>query len=134
MDGETRTIVRAFCEEMAEMKNLLRAIYTAVSPQGEAGGEDLVYQYPESPAGMVLQGGGTYTRDATINRRLHYLSVDAPEGVIVSVYRDNTLWMFASDEIGAMEMKNGVYFGALRIEVRNTTEVNQNWSIRFIFS
>jgi predicted peptidase len=133
MDGETRTIVRAVCEEMAEIKNLLRSIYVAVSPKGEMGGEDLVYQFPESMAAFTLPAGGTYARDMTVNRRLMYLSVDAPEGVIISVYRDNTFWMFASSEIGAMEFKKGVYFGDVRIEVRNTTEVNQNWSIRFIF-
>jgi len=134
MDGDMRTLARAICEEMAEIKNLLRAIYAAVSPKGETGAEDLVLQFPDSAAALTLAAGGTVVRDATVNRRLQYLSVDAPEGVIVSIYRDNTLWMFASDEIGAMEFKKGVYFGALRIEVQNTTEVAQNWSIRFIFS
>lgn len=134
MDGDMRTLARAICEEMADIKGLLRAIYAAVSPKGETGGEDLVLQFPNSAAALTLTAGATVVRDATVNRRLQYLSVDAPEGVIVSIYRDNTLWMFASDEIGAMEFKKGVYFGALRIEVQNTTEVAQNWSIRFIFS
>lgn len=133
MDGETRAVVRALCEEMADIKTLLRSIYVAVSPKGEAGGEDLVCQYPESAASLQLAAGETYTRETTVNRRLMYLSVDAPEGVVISVFRDNTLWMFASDEIGAMEFKKGVYVGALRIQVQNTTEVAQNWSIRFIF-
>lgn len=127
-------VIRALCEELADIKNLLRAIYTAVSPKGEAGGEDLVYQHPESAANHQLAAGATYTRDMSVNRRLMYLSVDAPEGVIISVYRDNTLWLFASDEIGAMEFKKGVFFGNLRIDVQNTTQVVQNWSIRFIFS
>lgn len=134
MDSDTRVLVKALCEEMADIKNLLRAIYTAVSPKGEAGGEDLVYQHPDSAANLQLAAGASYVRDMNVNRRLVYVSVDAPEGVIISVYRDNSLWMFASDEIGAMEFKKGVYVGNLRIEVQNTTQVAQNWSIRFIFS
>lgn len=127
-------VIRALCEEMAEVKNLLRGIHAAVSPKGEAGGEDLVYQYPDSAANLQLGAGESYYRDAPVNRRLMYLSVDAPEGVVISIYRDNILWMFATDEIGAMEFRKGVYFGNLRIEVQNTTQVAQNWSIRFIFT
>lgn len=127
-------VIRALCEELADIKNILRAIYAAVSPKGEAGGEDLVYQHPDSAANLQLAAGATYTRDMNVNRRLMYLSVDAPEGVVISLYRDNSLLMFASNEIGAMEFKKGVYVGNLRIEVQNTTAVAQNWSIRFIFS
>jgi len=127
-------VIRALCEELADIKNILRAIHTAVSPKGEAGGEDLVYQHPDSAGNLQLTAGGSYIRDMSVNRRLMYLSVDAPEGVVISIFRDNSLWMFASDEIGAMEFRKGVYFGNLRIEVVNTTQVAQNWSIRFIFS
>lgn len=127
-------VIKALCEEMADVKNLLRSIYTAISPKGETGSEDLVYQYPESAANLHLAAGELYTRETTVNRRLMYMSVDAPEGVVISVYRDNTLWLFATGEIGAMELKKGVYFGNLRIDAQNTTQVNQNWSIRFIFS
>lgn len=127
-------VVRALCEEMADVKQLLGSIYAVVSPKGDSGGEDLVLQYPESTANLQLAGEERYERETTVNRRLTYLSIDAPEGVVVSILRDNTLWMFASDEIGSMEFKRGVYFGTLKIVVENTTEVNQNWSIRFIFS
>jgi len=134
MDDDSRMVVRALCEEMAETKNLLRSIYAAVSPQGEAGGEDMVYQFPDSAGAMLLAGGGVYEKETAVNRRLVYISIDAPEGVIISIYRDNSLWMFSSDEIGALEFKKGVYFGGLKIRVVNTTEIAQNWSIRFIFS
>lgn len=127
---ELSCFAKVFCQEMGELKALLRKML----PQGESGYEDLVYQHPDSAANLQLAGGASYTRDMTVNRRLMYLSIDAPEGVIISIYRDNSLWMFASNEIGAMEFKKGVYFGSLRIDVQNTTEVTQNWSIRFIFS
>ena len=134
MDSDTRTLVKALCEEMAELKTLLKAINTAISPKGAAGGEDLVYQHPDSAGNLHLAAGGLYVRDMSVARRLVYLSVDVPEGVVISIYRDNTLWMFASNEIGAMEFKQGVYFGNIRIEVQNTTETDQTWSVRFIFS
>jgi len=126
--------MRMFCGEMGEIKQLLGSIYAAVSPKGDGGNEDLVLQYPESTANLQLAGEERYERETTVNRRLMYLSIDAPEGVVVSILRDNTLWMFASDEIGSMEFKRGVYFGTLKIVVENTTEVVQNWSVRFIFA
>lgn len=127
-------VARALCEEMEQVKGLLSQILTAVSPRGIGGAEDLVLQYPESTATLVLAPGETYTRETSVNRMLSYLSIDAPEGVIVTITRDNVPWLFASNEIGAMEFKKGVFFGALRIDVQNTTEITQNWSTRFIFT
>ncbi len=133
MDRDSMILVRALCEECAEMKTLLRDIALSVSPRGSAG-EDLVMQFPEATGDLTLAGGASYLRDTTVNRMLSYLSIDAPEGVLVTVYRDNVPWMFASDEIGAMEFKKGVWFGSLRVDVKNNTQIAQNWSARFIFS
>lgn len=134
MDKDSMIVARALCEEMEQVKSLLSEILTAVSPRGIGGAEDLVLQYPDSTAGLILEGEGSYSRETSVNRMLSYLSIDAPEGVIVTVTRDNVPWMFASNEIGAMEFKKGVYFGALKIDVQNTTQIAQNWSARFIFS
>lgn len=126
-------LIRAFCEEMRDIKILLKQMAAKNGAADPAGGGDLVYQFPDQVGAMFLPAGDTFRADVNVNRPLRYLSVDVPDGVIVTVFRDHALWLWASDEVGAMELRGGVFFGAIGIEVVNNSPVAQKWSVRAVF-
>jgi|Deesub1362B_J571_1020462.scaffolds.fasta_scaffold01638_5 hypothetical protein len=115
--------------ELIEEKILLAEISRKLE-----GDEDLLLQYPDSTNDLYLKAGDTYEREIEINKRLRYLSMDIPDGVFLEIYRNNSLWLFATGEIGAIQFKNGVKFEVLKIVVKNNSEIDQKWSLRFLFS
>ena len=115
--------------EIYEEKAILQEI--SYKLQGD---EDLLIQYPDSTADLYLKAGDTYERELQVNKRLFYLSIDVPDGVFLEIYRNNSLWMFATGEIGAIQFKNGVNFEVLKIVVKNSSGIDQKWSCRFLFA
>ncbi|MDD3039602.1 hypothetical protein [Bacteroides sp.] len=84
-------------------------------------------------AQSVVPVGGTVDVSQTINSNLRYISVDVPEGVTVTIYRNSVSWYITSNEIGALEFPNGVYFNTIRVYASNPTSVAQRISIKLIF-
>ena len=115
--------------EIYEEKAILQEI--SYKLQGD---EDLLIQYPDSTSNLYLKAGDTYERELQVNKRLFYLSIDIPDGVFLEIHRNNSLWMFATGEIGAIQFKNGVHFEVLKIVVKNSSGIDQKWSCRFLFA
>lgn len=115
--------------EIYEEKAILQEI--SYKLQGD---EDLLIQYPDSTSDLYLKAGDTYERELQVNKRLFYLSIDIPDGVFIEIYRNNSLWMFATGEIGAIQFKNGVHFEILKIVVKNQSGIDQTWSCRLLFA
>ncbi|WP_290597112.1 MULTISPECIES: hypothetical protein [unclassified Archaeoglobus] len=115
--------------EILEEKALLAEI-----SQKLEGDEDLLLQYPDSTKDLYLKAGESYERELQINRRLRYLSLDVPDGVLLQIFRNNSLWLFAEGEIGAIQFKNGVHFEVFKVVVVNSSEIDQKWSLRVLFS
>lgn len=96
--------------------------------------EDFLLQFPDSTENLYLQPGQTFEKEISINKKLVYLSIDAPEGVLVTIYQDNNPVTFAIDEIGALEFRKGIYFGIIKVTASNNAEIEQKWSLRMIFT
>lgn len=120
--------------DLAEIKSLLTKINETVGGSNKAEAENLYLQYPESSADYTLAASGTYTREVTVNRKLKYLTVSIPTDCILTVYNDNNLWGWFTDEAGTLEIFNGITFGALKIVVKNTDTSNaKRWTCRMLF-
>lgn len=116
-------------KEILEEKYLLMEISRKLE-----GDEDILLQLPDKTSELYLVGNGVYEKEIQINRKLRYLSMDIPDGVFCEIYRNNTLWLFATGEIGAIQFKNGVFFETLKVVVRNSSEISQKWNVRLLFS
>lgn len=115
-----------FCTEMQQIKAILASLVETRQP-----GNDLYMQFPSNPAEMTLAAETTYKAyETTINRTLKFLSIDVPDGIIVSIYKDNELWAWATDDTGSMEFEGGIYFKEIRIEAKNTTKYPLRWSVK----
>jgi hypothetical protein len=122
-------LVSQLLREILEEKILLKEI--SYKLQGD---DDLLLQFPESTDDMYLQPGKSYEKELEVNARLYYLSIDAPEGVLIEIYRDGQLFLFAVDEIGAIQLKDGVPFQTLKVRVTNSGSISQKWMVRMLFS
>lgn len=123
-------LIKTLLDDIAEEKAYLQAIADKIG----AGREDLLLQFPASSNDIYILAGATYTQEISINRSLKYLSIDAPEGVYITIYNDNVPVLFAVDEIGALEFSKGITINRLKITVSNTSALTQKWSIRMIFA
>lgn len=128
------SFAKMFCREMQEIKALLsRNSSYGVGSQEVPGGEDLLLQYPESSGDLILAAGEEITHEVAINKKVMYLSVDAPAGLLVTLERDSQPFFFATDEIGALEFQAGIFVGTLKVTAVNSTEIDQKWSVRLLF-
>ena len=116
----------AFCSEMRDIKSLLAAI-----AQAKAGGDDLYMQYPLQTADLELPANTeTSVCNTTIRRILKFIGTNAPDGIVIEIYKDNELWMLITDDSGSMEFEGGIYFDDIAIVVRNTTNYPLRWSVK----
>ena len=115
--------------EILEEKALLAQISYKLE-----GDEDILLQYPDNTKDLYLKAGETYEREIEVQRRLRYLSIDVPDGVLLQIYRNNSIWFFADGEIGAIQFKNGVHFEVFKLVVVTNSEIDQKWSVRALFS
>lgn len=96
--------------------------------------EDQLIQYPANTDKIYLQAGETFEIESQVNKKLTYLSIDAPEGVLVTIDCNNYPFMFMIDEIGAIEFQHGILFETLKVKAVNTAITQQKWSLRMVFS
>ncbi len=130
MQIDNNIITRLFNSIDTEI-NILERIAASL---GANSSEDLLLQYPAYVDDLYLEPGESFEHTLEIGRRLYYLALDLPEGVTVQIGRDSMPYMYAVDEIGALEFKNGVYFGTFTIKVTNTSTVTQKWNVKALFN
>lgn len=118
-------------DKIEEEIALLKAISDSLGLQEE---EDQLLQYPNSTEKLYLQPGEKFEAETQLSKKLVYLSIDAPEGVLVTIYRDNQPIMFMLDEIGAIEFRKGMIFDSLKVVAENNSEIEQKWSLRMVFT
>ena len=118
-------------DKIEEEIPLLKAISDSLGLQEE---EDQLLQYPNSTEKLYLQPGEKFEAETQLSKKLVYLSIDAPEGVLVTIYRDNQPIMFMLDEIGAIEFRKGMIFDSLKVVAENNSEIEQKWSLRMVFT
>ena len=99
---------------------------------GRVGGKDLYLQLP-AYAESVVPAGDSVDVTETVNRSLKYFSVDLPEGVTLTVYKDGEIWYVGQDEIGALEFGNCIYFNTIRVVASNSTSIGLRVTSRFVF-
>jgi hypothetical protein len=128
-------LLKLFCRESKEIKALLGAIVTATGA-GEKSSltEDLILQFPEDSTARTIEAKGTVKRTKTVNKRLIYLSVDIPDGMIATINRDGLPLMWFTAESGAIEFKKGLYFSEFGISITNNGTYEQAFSVRTVFT
>ena len=87
---------------------------------------------PEADS-MLLEPGKEYAKEYEVNRSLVYLAYDVPDGVYLVIYKDGNPYYWASGEIGAIELRNGIRFGTVRVEVVNSSSISQKWGCTMLF-
>lgn len=117
-------------DEIVAEKILLYEILKAL--KGKASGEDVLVRVPESDS-MFLGPGKKYEKEFEVSRSLVYLAYDIPDGIYLVIYRDGNPYYWASGEIGALELRNGINFGTVRVEVVNSSSISQKWSCTMLF-
>lgn len=94
--------------------------------------DDILYQFPESTNDLYLNPGEVYEKEIEISKKLHYISIDAPEGILITIYLDDMPRFFDIDAIGAIELQAGLSFSKLKIVTQNLSELKQKWNCRLI--
>jgi hypothetical protein len=95
--------------------------------------EDYLLQFPNNTDSLYLEAGASFEHTTQVSRKLKYLSIDAPEGVLVTIMNDNQPILFMIDEIGAIQFTNGISIGTLCVKAANSSIVSQKWSLRMVF-
>ncbi|MDU9376295.1 hypothetical protein McpSp1_08960 [Methanocorpusculaceae archaeon Sp1] len=117
-----------FCSEMQEVKLLLADLRKT-----QAGGSDVLTYWP-TLTNLEIPAETTVIINPTMNKTLKYISNNIPDGMKVRIYNDNQLWLELTDDTGSLELRSGVYFGNLRIDVENTTKYPLRWSIKMVWN
>lgn len=81
----------------------------------------------------ILVPSGTFSEEYILNKRLKYLSVDVPEGIVLEILNDDVRLLKSTDEIGALEFTTGLDIGTLDVTATNTASTSLRWYIKLIF-
>jgi hypothetical protein len=123
-------LIKALLDNIAEEKAYLAAILNVLGGEGD----DLMIQYPDSTDKMILAAGASFSKEINIRRKLKYVSMSAPDDLLITLENDNQVIFFSQDEIGALEMMKGITINNLKISVTNSGLIPQKWSLRMIFA
>lgn len=83
--------------------------------------------YPEKEK-IILEAGQTYKIDRDIEKSLLYISVDIPEGVQCTIYKDRAFFAYFEQQAGGMPIP-AIRFETMQIEVENTTAESVRWCL-----
>lgn len=81
----------------------------------------------------ILVPSATFSEEYVLNKRLKYLSVDVPEGIVLEILNDGVRLLKSTDEIGALEFTTGLDIGTLDVTATNTASTSLRWYIKLIF-
>jgi len=113
---------------MFGLKRILTDIKIALGAGDDITTDNIYAQYPESTTDMYLAAGATYSRETSMNRKLEEICLSVPSGVVMTIYNDNNVWMWKTDEAGTFTFKAGITFGTMRIEVVNNNTDVARWT------
>jgi len=117
-------------DEIVAEKMLLYEILKAL--KGKSIEEDVLIRVPEAD-NILLAQGATYEKEFQVSRNLVYIAYDIPDGVFLVLYKNGQPYYWASGEIGALELRNGIKFDTVRVKVVNNSSISQKWSCTMIF-
>lgn len=121
---------------MADLGKLLctnfKTLFALIDPASKA--DDMILQFPQSSGEMYLDAGKTWSYSSTAGRRLMYITVSVPAGVLVEILNGSNVIMWFMDEAGTMQLKNGLLMNDYTIRATNTTVEAVRWSCRMIFA
>ena len=117
--------------DLAEIKYLLSLINSAVGGVVEA--DNLFLMYPVSTADKEISAGATVTEEIAVNRKLKQMCVSVPEGVVLQIQNDNSVFAWFEDESGTFDFDTGITFGTLKVICTNTTSDSQRWTCKLSF-
>lgn len=109
-----------------------KTLFALLDPASKA--DDMILQFPQSSGEMYLGAGETWSYSSTAGRRLMYITVSVPAGVLVEIFNGSNVIMWFTDEAGTMQLDNGLLMNEYTIQATNTGDEASRWSCRMIFA
>lgn len=116
---------KTFCHHIQKIEDMLHALIIASGGTSEDAKNDILLEFPESTADIVIPAGETKEYNKTVKKRTKHISFSVPQGCILTITVDNTVLCWFSGEQGSIEY-NG-YIEELNVTCQNLTEQDQQW-------